>query len=101
MRKFFQCCAIVAGLAIAWPAFSQAGIEIHVRPPKLKIEKRTPAPAEHMVWQRGYYTYDATANSYTWQPGQWVAAPHPHAVWVPPTYVHHHDHWTYVEGHWR
>jgi hypothetical protein len=100
MRKLIHLFVFLGVLAFAAPAFSQA-IEIHVRPPKLKIEKRPHAPEAHMVWQRGYYRYDEPTNAYTWQPGTWVAPPQPHAVWVPPTYVHHHDHWTYVEGHWR
>ena len=87
-------------LAIAAPAYSQA-VEIHVRPPKLKIEHRPARPERTMVWQRGYYSFDGTTNSYTWQPGQWIAPPRTRAVWVAPTYVHHGDHWIFVEGHWR
>lgn len=100
MRKLFFSFALLGTLALTVPAFSQA-VEIHVRPPKLKVEKRPAPPDRTMVWQRGYYTYDANANNYTWQGGQWVAPPKPHSIWVAPTYVHHHDHWTYVEGHWR
>jgi hypothetical protein len=100
MRKLIFSFTTISLLAFAVPAFSQA-IEIHVRPPKLKIEKRPAPPEKHMIWQRGYYSYDQGTNTYSWQPGTWIASPHPHAVWVPPTYVHHHDHWEYVEGHWK
>ncbi len=101
MRKLIYLLAFSGALAIATPAFSQAGVEIHVRPPKIKVEKRPARPDKTMVWQRGYYRYDGTANNYTWEPGQWAARPKPHAVRVAPTYVHHKDHWTYEEGHWK
>ena len=101
MRKIALFFAFAGILALAAPAFSQEGVEIHVRPPKLKIEKKSHRPDATMVWQRGYYSFDQNANTYTWNPGTWTAPPQPHQVWVAPTYVHHHDHWTYVEGHWK
>src|SRR5665213_1894530 len=100
MRKLIHLFVFCGVLSFALPAFSQA-IEIHVRPPRLKIEKRTEAPTPNMVWHRGYYTYDARSNGYTWQPGTWVAPPRPHAAWIAPTYVRRHGYWAYKEGHWR
>ncbi|HEY3874059.1 MAG TPA: hypothetical protein VGM92_01160 [Candidatus Kapabacteria bacterium] len=100
MHKLFKLVAISGMLALAIPAFSQA-VEIHVRPPHPKHEVRITMPHAGMVWQGGYHRWDAPTNTYVWTPGVWADAPHAHARWVGPKYVHKKDHWEFQEGHWR
>ena len=100
MHKYIKLLLIGGALAFSVPAFSQA-VEIHVRPPRPKHEVRVVMPHAGMVWQKGYHRWDEPTKTYVWTPGTWVDAPHPHAHWVAPKYVHKHYHWEFVEGHWR
>lgn len=100
MHRLAKLLLIAGALAFAAPAFSQA-VEIHVRPPRAQREVAPTRPHAGMVWQKGYHRWDEPTSAYVWTPGTWADAPHPHAKWVAPKYVHKKDHWEFQEGHWR
>ncbi len=81
------------------PAASNAQIYVRIGPPAPVVEHYGPAPHHGWVWQPGYHTWDG--HRYVWRGGAWVAPPRPHAVWVAPRWVHHHEGWVLVDGHWR
>lgn len=76
-----------------------ARVVVAVAPPPVVVEAPPPAPGPAYVWTPGYYRWDGRA--YVWVPGVWVVAPYPRAKWVPPHWVHRHDGWVFVAGHWR
>ena len=74
-------------------------IYVRIRPPRIRVERRGPAPSRNHVWQRGYYRWDGAA--YVWVPGRWEIGPRPHARRVEGHWRHGRRGWFWVEGHWR
>jgi WXXGXW repeat (2 copies) len=81
------------------PAASNAQVYVHIGPPVAVVEHPGPPPERGYVWVAGYHRWDGAR--YVWVPGRYERPPHAHAVWVPHHWVHHHDGWVLVEGHWR
>jgi len=76
-----------------------ADVVVRVAPPRPVVEHRSVAPGPDYVWTPGYHRWDGRA--YVWSPGEWQRPPHHHAHWVAAHWVHHHNGWVLVEGHWR
>jgi hypothetical protein len=81
------------------PAASNAQVVVRIGPPAPIVEHYGPPPHPGWVWQGGYHYWDG--HRYVWRAGVWAAPPRPHAVWVAHHWVHRHDGWVLVEGHWR
>jgi hypothetical protein len=88
---------VFAGL-MTFGAYGQE-VVIRVGPPRPIVETRVVAPGPGYVWIAGYHRWNGAA--YAWVPGRWELPPRPHAHWVAHRYVHRHDGWVLVEGHWR
>ena len=86
------------GLFLAIGA-ANAEVVVRIGPPAPVVEHRVPAPGAGYIWTPGYHRWDGRA--YVWAPGAWVRPPRPHAVWVAPHWVHKHNGYVFVEGHWR
>jgi hypothetical protein len=97
MRKFFI--MPLLGMALAMVPLSAAEVVIKVRPPISIHERRTVRPSPRHVWVGGYHRWDG--HAYVWEKGRWEEPPRRHAVWVAPRYIHRHDGYVFVEGHWR
>jgi hypothetical protein len=76
-----------------------AEIVVRIAPPRAVIERRGPPPDRAYVWIGGYHRWDGSA--YSWNAGRWERPPRPHARWEAHHWVHRHDGWILVEGHWR
>jgi WXXGXW repeat (2 copies) len=74
-------------------------VYVRVAPPRAIVETRPARPAAGYIWTPGYHRWDGHAH--VWVAGAWVQPPRPHAVWVPHKWVHRHDGYVLVEGHWR
>jgi len=81
------------------PAASFAQVMIRVGPPPPVYERRGPPPGDGYVWQDGYHRYDG--DHYVWTAGHYERPPHRGQRWVAHHWVHHHDGYVLVEGHWR
>lgn len=96
MKRF----ALAALFAVSFlPAVSNAQVYVRVGPPAPIVERRGPPPEHGFVWIDGYQRWDG--HRYVWVPGRWERPPHPHTGWVADHWVHHHEGWVLVEGHWR
>ena len=84
--------------ALAFSA-TAADVVIRIAPPRVKIEKRPPAPSRNHVWVSGYQRWDG--NAYSWNQGRWEQRPRPRARWVAHHYVRQRGGWVFVEGRWR
>jgi len=84
--------------ALAFSA-TAADVVIRIAPPRVKIEKRPPAPSRNHVWVSGYQRWDG--NAYVWTSGRWEQRPRPGARWEAHHWVHQRNGWVLVEGHWR
>lgn len=73
-------------------------VVVKTAPPRAIVEKRGTAPGPGYVWVSGYHRWDG--NAYVWTAGKWDQPPRPHAHWVAHHWVHRHDGWVLVEGHW-
>jgi len=93
--------ALIASALGCFLVMSAGAAEVVVRvgPPRPVIERRVHAPGPGYVWTPGYHRWDGRA--YVWVPGAWVMPPRPHAHWVEHRWVHRHDGYVFVEGHWR
>ena len=82
-------------------AFSAAADEVVVRigPPHAVHERRDRRPSPDHVWISGYHRWDG--HAYIWTAGRWERPPRAHARWEAHRWVHRHDGWVLVEGHWR
>ena len=96
MRK--TALAFLLALCLA-SAASFAQVVVRIAPPPIVVEERGRPPERDYVWVDGYHRWDG--GRYVWVPGHWDRPPHPHAHWVAHHWVHHHDGWVLVEGHWR
>jgi hypothetical protein len=90
--------AALLGLSLL-PAAANAQVYVRVGPPAPVVEHPGPPPGAGFVWIAGYHRWDGA--HYVWVPGHYDRAPHPGARWVPHRWVHRHDGWVLVEGHWR
>jgi opacity protein-like surface antigen len=90
--------ALVLALTL-FPAASFAQVVVRVGPPARIVERRPPPPDRGYVWIDGYHRWDGA--QYVWVPGEWRRPEHPGQRWVAHRWVHHHDGWVLVEGHWR
>jgi len=81
------------------PAASFAQVAIRIGPPPPVYERRGPTPGRGYVWVGGYHRYEG--DHYTWNPGRYERPPHEHGRWVQQRWVHRHNGWVMVEGHWR
>jgi hypothetical protein len=63
------------GLVFASALFFSATAEVvvHIRPPRVVIERRLPPPGRDYVWISGYHRWDG--NAYAWNPGMWQQPP--------------------------
>jgi len=85
---------------VAALAFNAAAeVVVQIAPPRAVIERRGPPPGAGYVWIGGYHRWDG--NAYAWNAGRWEQPPRPHARWAAHHWVHRHDGWVLVEGHWR
>jgi hypothetical protein len=93
--------AAVGGLILSASLMAGAQVVVRIGPPARVVETRPEPPVEHRdwAWRNGYHRWDG--NSYVWVPGEYVAPPHPHAVWVDGRWEHRHGGWVWVEGRWR
>jgi hypothetical protein len=93
--------AAAGGLILSASLVAGAQVVVRIGPPARHFERRPPLPPEHRdwVWRNGYNRWDG--NAYVWVPGEYVAPPRPHAVWVDGRWVHRHHGWVWVEGRWR
>ena len=96
MKKIVM--AMLLALCLS-PAASFAQIVVRIGPQAPIVERRPPAPERGFVWVDGYHRWDG--ERYVWVPGRWDRPPHHGAHWVAHHWVHHHDGWVLVEGHWR
>jgi opacity protein-like surface antigen len=96
MKKIVM--ALLLALCLS-PAASFAQVVVRIGPPAPIVERRPPAPERGFVWVDGYHRWDG--GHYVWVPGRWDRPPHPGGHWVAHHWVHHHDGWVLVEGHWR
>jgi hypothetical protein len=101
MHKLLKTIAVCGFLALSANAYSQVGVDIHVRPPHARMEVRGTAPGAGMVWQGGYHRWDEGTHAYIWTGGTWAAPPHERARWVQPRYARQHGAWRFREGYWR
>ena len=85
--------------AVLAASAAQAEVVIKLRPPVSIHEERPIRPSPHHVWVGGYHRWDG--NAYVWEKGRWEEPPRGHTVWVAPRYIHRHDGYVFVEGHWR
>ena len=76
-----------------------AEVVVRIGPPAPVVERRIARPGPDHVWIAGYHSWNGSA--YVWVPGRWELPPRPHARWVAHRWVHRHDGWVIVEGHWR
>ena len=93
---------ILAGLILAGAlAFQAPAADVYIRvgPPHEVREQRGPRPGRDHVWIPGYYRWDG--NRHVWVSGRWELPPRPHARWERHRWVHRHEGWVLVEGHWR
>jgi len=88
---------LVFATALAFNAAAE--VVVQVAPPRAIVETRGTAPGPGYVWVSGYHRWDGKA--YVWTAGRWEQPPRPHAHWVAHRWVHRHDGWVLVEGHWR
>jgi len=96
VKKF----ALAVLLALTmFPAVSYAQVVVRIGPPAPIVERRGPPPDRGYVWIDGYHRWDGA--QYVWTPGHWDRPPRPGARWVAHRWVHRHDGWVMVEGHWR
>jgi hypothetical protein len=96
MRNLLLATLFAVGLGIG---SADAQVVVTVRPPRARVEHRGARPSHNHVWVGGFNRWDGRA--YIWEPGHWVAPPRPRAVWVAPRWVHRHNGWVFIEGHWR
>jgi hypothetical protein len=94
-KAFF---GLILGTALAIGA-SAAEVVVRVGPPHPVVERRVVRPGPGYVWVGGYHRWDG--HAYGWVPGRWEMPPRAHARWVEHRWVHRHDGWVFVEGHWR
>ncbi len=100
MKK--QLLIVACGLALCLSAgVTQAQISVRIGPPPVRVERRPPLPPEHRdwVWRAGYHRWDG--QRYVWVPGEYVAPPRPHAVWIPGRWVRRGGGYVWIEGRWR
>lgn len=97
MKKFLPTLLLAATLLPAASSFAQ--VVVRVGPPAPIVERRPVAPGRDYVWIEGYHRWDGAR--YVWVPGRWDRPPRPHAVWVAHRWVHRHDGWVLIEGHWK
>src|SRR5439155_17044311 len=100
MKNIIRALALSAVLLFSSAGLAQR-IHITLTPPALKTEVVPDRPSEGMIWQPGYYSYDATLGQYTWVEGKWVNPPSSNLMWVPPHYRVHEGEYHFVPGHWR
>jgi hypothetical protein len=96
MSKLFLSALFACAAAIGT---AQAQVVVRVAPPRAVVERPGPRPGPQFVWIPGYHRWDSRA--YVWVPGRWEAPPRRHAHWVPARWVHRHNGWVLIEGHWR
>jgi len=93
--------AAACGVFLSASLAAGAQIVVRVGPPRPIVERRPPPPPEHRdwAWRAGYHRWDG--NAYVWVPGEYIAPPRPHAVWVDGHWAHRGGGYVWVEGHWR
>jgi len=84
--------------ALTVGSVAAADIIVKEHPPKAVVETRGHAPGKGYVWVPGYHRWDG--SHYVWQKGRWDQPPRAHSHWVPAKWVHRHDGYLFVEGHW-
>jgi hypothetical protein len=99
MKKQLLVLAFAASLA-AGAANAQVVVRIGPPPPR-PVERIPPPPPEHRdwAWHAGYHRWDGA--HYVWVPGEYVAPPRPHAVWIAGHWARRNGGYVFVEGHWR
>jgi hypothetical protein len=97
MHKFLL--AGVLGMGLGIVGVQAADVVVKIAPPRAIVEHRPERPSPRHIWIAGYHRWDG--NAYVWEPGRWEVPPREHAVWVAPRWVHRHDGYVMVEGHWR
>ena len=97
MKKYLLSGIFGAVLCLA-PLHAQ-DVVVRTRPPAVRVERRPVRPRGNYVWVGGYNRWNG--SSYVWEPGRWAMPPRPHAVWVPPRWVHRSNGWVFVAGRWR
>ena len=65
-------------------------------PPAPVVEAVPAPPSPGNVRQPGYWSWNGV--QYVWVPGEYVAAPYIHAVWVPGAWIRHGPGWVWVTG---
>lgn len=90
---------IVSPLTLHVPSVNaqQEVVIVKEQPPVAKVEVITPAPSEDYHWIPGYWAWQ---NGWVWVPGQWVASPHPTAVWEPGVWAWRPTGWVWRPGRW-
>lgn len=82
-----------AGVRVAEPPYgppavaSSAWVEVKTAPPVVKIAEPGPSPGAGYVWIDGQWSFQAAANRWTWDPGQWCRLPKGFAYYAKPSLV--------------
>ena len=66
----------LVGLVFAGALAFSAGaavVVVHVAPPRVIVEKRSPTPGPNYVWVSGYHRWEN--NAYAWTPGATPVTP--------------------------
>jgi hypothetical protein len=92
----------VIGLVFAGALAFSAGaadIVVHIAPPRMVVERRSPPPSPNHVWIQGYHNWDG--QKYVWVQGRWEQPPRAHARWVAHHWVHRNGGYVLVDGRWN
>lgn len=82
--------------ALLGPAPVVSPTYIEVPPPQQEVI--TAAPSPQYVWVSGQW--ERTADSWTWNAGQWVQPPFSNAYWVPGYWQHQGGQYVWETSHW-
>jgi hypothetical protein len=99
---------VVAAIAVTSQGMAQAILEpapvytsptyIEVPPPQQEVITEAPAPTPTSVWVPGQW--ERTADSWSWNAGEWVQPPFSNAYWVPGYWQHNDGQYLWETGHW-
>ena len=71
MKTLLKAISFLGLVAIAAPAYSQVGVDLHFGTPAPRREVIVERPYEGAVYTRGAYYYEPRFARYEWRPGFW------------------------------
>ncbi|HXV01289.1 MAG TPA: hypothetical protein VG166_12405 [Caulobacteraceae bacterium] len=92
----------LGGIAAAPSAQAQIsiGVNVGLAPPPLPLEAQPPIPGYGYLWTPGYWSWDASFNSYYWVPGEWVQPPQVGVYWTPGYWGWNNGAFIFNSGYW-